>query len=145
MKESQAVIRSKELFDNGFGCAEAVLIAVSEHMQISSVLIPRIASGLCGGFGKTNGMCGAMSGGVLALSLVYGRDDANQPKDILNEKIQEFVEFFRNKFGSINCTDLTGCDLSKPDGLQKFEAMNLHPKCLEFVAEATWKTISLIE
>jgi len=145
MKSNQAVIRSKELFDNGFGCAEAVLIAVSEHRQIRSELIPRIASGLCGGFGKTNGMCGAMSGGVLALSLVYGRDDTNQPKDILNEKIQKFVEFFRNKFGSINCTDLTGCDLSKPDGLQKFEAMNLHTKCLDFVVEATRKVISLIE
>ena len=145
MKNNQAVIRSKELFDNGFGCAEAVLMAVSEHLEINSEIIPRIATGLCGGVGRTSGMCGAVGGAVLALSLVYGRDVAHQSKDQLNEKIKNFTDFFKDKFESINCTSRIGCDLSDPEGPEKFKAMNLHPKCANFVEEATGKVLQLIK
>lgn len=139
------IIRSKQLFDSGYGCAEAVLMAVSEYKNIQSDLIPRIASGLCGGMGKTNGMCGAVSGAVLALSLVYGRDSQDEPKDLLNEKIQQLVAFFKEKYETINCSQLTGCDLSTLEGLNKFEKLNKHAQCCEFVGEATGKTILLVK
>ena len=60
------VIRSKQLFESGYGCAESVLLAVCESKGIQSVLIPRIASGFCGGVANTNGMCGTVAGGILA-------------------------------------------------------------------------------
>jgi len=139
------IAKSKELFDSGYGCAEAVLMAVAEYKNIQSELIPRIATGFCGGMGKTNGMCGAASGAVLSLSLVYGRDHKDEPKDLLNEKIHEFIEYFKEKYSTLNCTELTGCDLSTAEGLEKFNELNIHKTCSEFVKEATRKTLSLIE
>lgn len=144
MKNGSTISRSKELFDSGFGCAEAVLMAVSEHLQIESHIIPRIATGFCGGVGRTSGMCGAVSGAVLALSLVYGRDSAGDSKDTLNGKIQDFINSFEEQFDSLNCTNLIGVDLSKPEGPQTFKALNLHPRCLGFVEEATRKVLLLI-
>jgi C_GCAxxG_C_C family probable redox protein len=140
-----SIEQSKVLFDSGYGCAEAVLLAVAEYKNIQSGLIPRIASGLCGGIGKTNGMCGAVSGAVLAISLVYGRDSEVESKDILNEKIQELMAFFKEKYGTINCTELTGCDLSTDKGLEKFDMLNKHSLCREFVGETTGKIVSLIK
>lgn len=136
--------KSKDLFDSGFGCAEAVLMAVAEHKNIQSDLIPRIATGLCGGVSKTNGMCGAVSGGVLALSMIYGRDKVEDPRDLLNEKTQAFIKAFKTQFGTIGCTALTGCDLSTAEGLAKFDKLNMHAKCLEFVGEATQLVLELI-
>jgi C_GCAxxG_C_C family probable redox protein len=95
--------------------------------------------------GKTNGMCGAVNGAVLALSLIYGRDHAEEPKDLLNEKIQELVTFFKEKYSTINCTELTGCDLSTKEGLEKFDMLNKHSLCREFVGEATGEIVSLIK
>ena len=72
----------------------------------------------------------------MALSLAFGRDEAYASKDLLNKKIQEFVQGFESHFHSINCTTLTGCDLSAPDGPANFERMKLHPTCSGFVEEA---------
>ncbi len=129
--------KSKKLFDSGFGCAEAVLMAVAEYKNIQSELIPRIATGLCGGMGKTDGMCGAVSGSVLAISMIYGRDKADEDRDVLNAKVQEFIKEFKKKYGATGCTDLTGCNLSTEEGIQKFNELDMHPKCAEFVGEAT--------
>lgn len=144
MTEENTITRSKQLFDNGYGCAEAVLIVMAEYLGVESKLIPRIATGFCGGVGRTSGTCGAVSGGVLALSLAFGRDEPNVSKDLLNEKIQHFIASFETRFHSINCTTLTGCDLSDPEGPKTFAKMKLHPTCAGFVEEATRMLIPLI-
>ena len=60
----QASQRSVELFRSGFFCAESVLQAIAESLDIRSDLIPRIATGFCSGVARTGGMCGAVSGAV---------------------------------------------------------------------------------
>ena len=44
---------SKSLFDAGYYCAEAVLLAVAKHNGIESPLIPAIATGFCSGLSRT--------------------------------------------------------------------------------------------
>lgn len=139
------VSRSKELFESGFGCAESVLMAVCEAKGIQSVLIPRIASGFCGGVSNTNGMCGAVAGGILALNIVYGRDNANESKELNYQKIQQFQQMFLEKFGSSNCAALTNCDLSTNEGHEKFKKLKLDQKCSDFTGEATRMVLELIQ
>jgi len=138
------IIKSKQLFDSGFGCAEAVLMAVSEYKDIQSDLIPKIATGLCGGVSKTNGMCGAVSGGVLAISMIYGRTKVEDSRDALNARTQAFIQKFNKKYGTVGCTALTGCDLSTKEGMKKFEKENVHIKCQEFVGEATQLVLKIL-
>lgn len=140
----KTINRSKQLFDAGFGCAEAVLMAMSEYKNIQSDLIPKIATGLCGGLSKTNGMCGAVSGGVLAISMIYGRTKVEDSRDVLNAKTQAFIHGFTEKYGTVGCTALTGCDLSTDEGLDKFDKFNVHAKCCEFVGEATRLVLEIL-
>ena len=128
---------SEEYFESGYGCAESVLMAIAVSQNIKSELIPRIASGFCGGIALTNGLCGAVAGGVMAINLIYGRDNNHQNKDINYQKVQEFISEFKARFGSLNCPDLTDCDLSTDEGKEKFDVLNVHKKCTQYTVEAT--------
>jgi C_GCAxxG_C_C family probable redox protein len=128
---------SEEYFESGYGCAESVLMAIAVSQNIKSELIPRIASGFCGGMALTNGLCGAVAGGVMAINLIYGRDNNRQNKDINYQKVQEFISEFKARFGSLNCPDLTDCDLSTDEGKEKFDVLNVHKKCTQYTVEAT--------
>jgi len=137
--------KSKDYFNSGLGCAESVLLAIAEAKGIKSDLIPRIASGFCGGIARTGGMCGAVTGGIMALNIVYGRDTAAQSKELNYQKVQEFVQAFKLRYGTMNCSELTGCDLSTEEGLEQFSFLNRHEKCTELTAEATSMVLELID
>jgi dihydrofolate reductase len=71
--------KAKEMFGpEGLLCAESVLNTVSDEVGVISPLIPRIATGFCGGIARTCGMCGAVAGGVMALGILYGRDNTEE-------------------------------------------------------------------
>lgn len=91
-------------------------MAVAENNGIQSEIIPGIASGFCGGMSRTDGLCGALVGGIMALGMLYGRkssEDPNYPVYALTERL---VLDFEKAFGSRNCTDLLGCDISTREG-----------------------------
>ncbi len=103
--------RAGEVFESGYYCAESVLLAVAESRGIESELIPRIATGFCGGMSRTCGTCGAVSGGVMAIGLCLGRTAPGESVAPAYSAVGKFSEKFKARFGSINCKDLTGCDL----------------------------------
>lgn len=135
--KSKAIDASVEYFDTGFGCAEAVLKAVAEYKGVKSDLIPRIATGFCGGMARTGGMCGAVTGGVLALNLLYGRDDSTEDKEANYRAIQKFMDIFRERFNEVSCPGLLGVDIGTAEGRNEYDQKNLHPRCAGFVGEAT--------
>lgn len=136
---------SREFFNSGFGCAESVLKAIAEAKGIQSDLIPRVASGFCGGIAHTGGMCGAVTGGIMALNITYGRNTTAQSQELNYLKVQEFVQAFKLKYVTLNCYELTGCDLSTDKGKEQFNILNVHEKCTEFTAEATRIVLELTD
>lgn len=140
----KTIEKSIVYFNSGFGCAESVLKAIAGHKGIESILIPRIASGFCGGIANTGGICGAILGGILALNIIYGRDKPEEDKTINYQKIQQFIKEFESRFGSTSCPNLSDCDLSTEEGKQKFSDLNIHSKCAEFTGEATRMVLEMI-
>jgi len=132
-----AVQRSKRAFESGFYCAESVLMAVAESRNVSCELIPRIATGFCSGLGRTGGLCGAISGAILALGLAAGRDSANESVDPVYGLVREVLERFEAEFGSTTCMELTGCDLGTDEGQREFRERRQHEPCAKYVGEAT--------
>lgn len=130
--------KALEHFSSGYVCSEAVLKTIAEAHGIDSPLIPAIASAFGSGLARTeNGLCGAYSGGVMALSLLQGRSDATAPKDLLYHKVQLFKERFEEAFGSCECGKLLGFSLSAPDAGVKFQEGNCKAsKCDVYVAYA---------
>lgn len=116
----QVARRSAELFNQGLCCAESVLQVIAESRGIHSELIPKIATGLCGGISRTGGICGAVSGGVLAINLVTGRNDAKASREENHRLVWQFLSECEARFGSTNCERLIGCRLDTPEGQQLF-------------------------
>ncbi|MDH5777405.1 MAG: C-GCAxxG-C-C family protein [Gammaproteobacteria bacterium] len=112
-------------------CAETVLKEIAEKNNISSPLIPRIATGLCSGMARTNGPCGALTGGILALNLMLGRDDKTTSVERNYAAVQELTEKFNQAHGSLHCSELLGCDLSTPEGQRQYNEQNLGLRCNE--------------
>src|SRR5512137_84998 len=117
----QALQRSLELFRSGFFCAESVLQAIAESQHIQSDLIPRIATGFCSGLARTGGMCGAVSGGIMAISLFYGRNSPTERVDRCYEAERDFMKRFSTQFGELNCQKLTGVHLGTAEGQAAFK------------------------
>jgi C_GCAxxG_C_C family probable redox protein len=117
-------------------CAESVLLAFAEGLGMKSELVPRIASGFCSGLSLTGGTCGAVNGGIMALGLIFGRDSADEPPYGSYAKVQEFLERFKDAYGSCNCTELTGCDLSTEEGRNQYMQKELWRQCQGYVKNA---------
>ena len=137
--------KAKERFgERGLFCAESVLTAVSDELGITSPLIPRIATGFCAGISRTCGMCGAVAGGVMALGIVYGRDNARQSHETAYEKVQRFLRGFEEEYKTANCFELTGCDLSTKAGRQAFVNKGMIEQCRQFTGKAARLAAKLI-
>jgi C_GCAxxG_C_C family probable redox protein len=137
--------RGGELFDSGLYCAESVLQAIAESKSIKSDLIPKIATGFCSGAARTCRTCGAVSGGVMAISLFFGRRSPSDSVEQIYAIVQKFLDAFEDKFGSTNCKELTGCDLGTDEGQKFFEENKIVIKCHDYTVEATRIALSLIE
>lgn len=125
---------AKNYFKNGYSCAEAVLKSIAEAKGINSPLIPKIATAFGSGLAGTDGTCGALSGGYLALSMCQGRNNVNEDKQILYTNITKLRAQFQGSFHSSDCTTLLGFSLSAPDAGEKFQAGNCKDgKCVHFV------------
>jgi len=127
--------RAAELFGKEeLYCAESVLQALAEENGVTSPLIPKIATGLCSGMGRTGGMCGALSGGVLGLSMMLGRAAPSESVDGSYDATQALISAFREKFGETSCLGLLNCDLATPEGQEHFNSNNQgQTHCLTYV------------
>jgi len=121
-------------------------LAVAEKHNIQSDIIPAIATGFCGGMSRTAGLCGALVGGIMALGILFGRNSStDSPKKIfaISERL---VRDFEKQFGSRNCSDLLGCDISTREGQAVFEAKKLGKTlCLDITVKTTDLVMQVIE
>lgn len=94
-------------------CPQCVLAAVQETVGIIEDGVIKASHGLSGGGGLSGqGACGALTGGLMALSAKRGRDRDKLDKGrFINNfrKGQELVERFRAEFGGITCAELQHC------------------------------------
>lgn len=91
-------------------CPQCVLATVQETIGIVDDQTIKASHGLSGGGGLLGeGICGALSGGLLALSAKYGRDrdKLDRGRYINNfKKARELAERFRTEFGGVTCREL---------------------------------------
>ncbi len=139
-----AAQRSGELFESGYFCAESVLLAIAEAKGIQSDLIPGIATGFCSGVARTCGVCGAVSGGIMSLSLLTGRSSPDESVEENYAAVQKLLSAFEGKFGSTNCQELIACDLGTKEGQEIYEANNLDEQCKRYTEEATRLAMQLL-
>ena len=91
-----------------------------------------------GGMSQAGQVCGAISGGLLAIGLAKGtsEDDPRQ-KVVCDEVTKTFISQFKTLHGEISCPGLLGYDLNKPSGKMRCQESNfIQTPCSKFVEDA---------
>ena len=108
MKNENHAEKAKQLFFEGYNCAQAVLCAFSDVTGFDTETSARMASSFGGGMGRLRQTCGAVSGAALVLGIVKGYSDPldNEAKKQHYALVREFADRFKQKNTSINCREL---------------------------------------
>ncbi|HPF34291.1 MAG TPA: C-GCAxxG-C-C family protein [Candidatus Krumholzibacteria bacterium] len=129
---------AERLFRDGYSCAQSLLAAFGPGLGLDRDAALRLASPFAGGVSRTGGPCGAGTGGLLVLGLACGADTfADEDKARITGLSQEFLRRFRDRHGSVFCTDILGHDLSLPGVPERVKAEGLSdPVCPSAVRAA---------
>ena len=125
-------------FEEGFNCAQSVLLAMQKFWKLEDPFEPKVVSAFGGGIGRRGSLCGALTGGVVAIGLRYG---TNKPSSKEREqaylKASEFYGRFEEECESVLCRDLIGFDLSDPEELERARSSKVFGrKCVRFIEKA---------
>jgi C_GCAxxG_C_C family probable redox protein len=146
LPKQKVVELAKSYAVEGFLCSESVLNAVANHLKINCELIPKIATGFGAGIGGQGMTCGAVSGGVMALGIKFGRNQVEKQEKKAYWFALEFLNRFKKEHGHLTCRELTGCDFNTEEGKRKYEDQNMwETKCKLYIATATALTFDLIK
>lgn len=139
--------RARALFDTApiLLCAESVFQAVAEGLGVDSPLVPRAATCFCSGLSRTDGLCGAFSGGVLALGLALGRETGRDDLETPYEAVHEYRGFFLSRFGHDACTRICGCRLDTDEGRKAFGPSGAKARCLDVVEQAAAQVVRILQ
>jgi C_GCAxxG_C_C family probable redox protein len=96
-------------------CAQAMLSVYGKYFGLPEDLAIKVATGLGRGFGNMGKSCGAVTGAIMVLGLIYEADNPSSREDVYI-LVREFLNRFTARHGSIVCNELLGCDVSTEEG-----------------------------
>ncbi|MHA1914613.1 MAG: C-GCAxxG-C-C family protein [Promethearchaeota archaeon] len=126
------------------GCAQTTIAAVFQALGIWNDDVFRAGSGLADGLGLTgDGTCGALTGGSMAISYLFGREykdfgDMYKPMEsyrLVKKLHDDYVE----KYGSCRCHDVQKAGLGRsynlwdPKEMKEAFESNMMEHCSELV------------
>lgn len=123
-------------FKEGYCCSQSVLFSYAEQLGVSEDLALRLANGFGAGMARRQEVCGAVSGAILVLGLIYGRgvNDGKDKHEYTYLKVKELIEKFEAQHGNVICKNLLdGCDLNTPTGQDHFKSENMIEQCYGYV------------
>ena len=97
-----------------WGCSQAVLYTLQQHLQLGDAGAFKASSPFAGGVARMREACGALIGGVMAIGLAYGRTKFEAGKVALEQpdfveaivRANKLGERFKEKFGCLRCGDV---------------------------------------
>lgn len=122
----------------GFYCSEAIVKTINDEFGLGyPEEVVRLASGFPIGIGGAGSSCGAVTGGVMAIGMVFGRD---KPKDSRIDRClclaRELHNLFASRHGCLCCRTLThGMVLKSPEHMRQ---------CVSFTGEVAEETAKII-
>jgi C_GCAxxG_C_C family probable redox protein len=119
MSKEQATEKAFDYTKSGFHCAEAVSKTIVELYgdEADGSEVQRFAAGFMGGIGATGeDVCGALSGGIVAIGCLRGKREAGQDNEEVKGLAAEFRSRFVREFGSSRCSDILEALRGREDG-----------------------------
>ena len=126
-------------FDQGFSCSQALFSTYSPQFGLDRETALKVAGAFGGGMGHMGEICGAVTGAFMVIGLKHGGTIAEdeQSEEKTYSLVNEFVNRFKSRNGSIVCRELLGCDISTPEGLNTAREKKLFTTlCPKYVRDA---------
>lgn len=141
------IMNSVSKFRDEYACSQAILSEYGALYGLEHHTALKLASGFAGGMrmGKT---CGAVTGAYMVLGLAFGDHHCGtmDGRKRVYSAVFEFTKNFREMYGTVNCSDLLGHDISTRQGIQAVKEQNLFQTiCPKFVKTAAELLEQLIE
>ena len=128
-------IYGAELFLQGYNCAQAVTAAFCDVTGLSPEFSAKMASSFGGGMGRMREVCGAVSGMLMVVGLLYGYDCPGD--DCIKKEqyaiVQELAGQFRAEVGSIVCREILKNPPSDPNPTPRTEEFYRVRPCARMV------------
>ena len=130
---------AEDLFRSGkFFCSEAVFYVINRHLgNPVPESVVRVASGFPIGIGKTGCVCGALSGGVMALGLKFGRSAPGDQAPKILELSGKLTERFKARFAHTCCREITKA--------VQFASQDRREKCIAITGAVVADVLDLLE
>ena len=108
----ERVERAQAYFKAGYNCAQAVVMAFDDVMQMSPDGLARLAAPFGGGMGRMREVCGTVSGMTFLAGAIK---PSTNPSNLEERKenyalVQAFADKFRAENGDIVCRRLLGLE-----------------------------------
>ena len=126
-----------DAFYNGNNCAQSVIKAYVDELDVNEQQALDMALGFGGGMGKMQKACGAVTGAYMVIGLYNSKaiDDFDKRKTLTPEMIQTFRKEFCQRHQTDQCVHLLECDIRTDAGRQFFTEHKLKDrvcsKCIE--------------
>lgn len=120
-----------------FNCSQTVFSLFATELGIDEKTSLKISSGFGGGMACAE-TCGAVTGSYMVIGMKHGHSTSD-PDEKAKTKllIQRFNEKFKKEHGSLICKNLTGFDISTPEGaIAASEEGVFQTKCPRFIKTA---------
>jgi C_GCAxxG_C_C family probable redox protein len=134
---------AEELFRSGtYFCSEAVVQTINEFLgKPYDENVVKLASGFPIGMGKSGCLCGAVSGGQMALGMVYGRVEGEPMQDKMFEISKGLHDYVRDEYKSTCCRVIT-----KEWAGDNFKSPERKNHCIKITGKvARWVAVKIIE
>ncbi len=97
-------------YESKFGaCSQCTLLAIMDALQVRDSKVFKASFGFAGGIASLSKTCGALSAGVMAISMYYGRDlehlttQSEDDKRRCMQLIRNLHDRYLEEYGTIEC------------------------------------------
>ena len=135
-----------ELFDRGYNCAEAMLLALAPAGVPEA---QRAGAAFGGGIVRRGLMCGCLTGCAVAIGLRLGRTspDDKDSKEVVYRVVGNVLRRFEEEFGTFECRKLTGLDFNQDNPQDELDRVHAEvcTTLVRFVAETALRELDAVE
>ena len=125
-------MKAAEYFNNGYTCAESVIMEAIEKGLVPKELLP-VATAFSGGMGS-GCLCGAVAASQVVIGYLFGRDNQQGNEVTARAKAKEFIERFKINHSATCCRVLTrGMEMASPE--RKAHCTNMVDNCSKILEE----------
>jgi C_GCAxxG_C_C family probable redox protein len=141
-------------------CAQCTLAGIQQVTGLKDDGLAKASTGFAGGVAGMQSVCGALTGGILALGMKYGRDYSfleGPPEAALKkqaeamEQAERLAKWFEREFGTVLCKELRkkhmGTELSMGVPWQKewADQLGMRKRCGEIAANTARRVLAMLD